>query len=104
MVPFPTLWGSRPSPFLAEGVVLVLDGAMDSHKDAGNALFPENLKEELHGARATIEAYSRRVQIGGREGVLASGYDVRKGSGSTDCTLRVLASGAWTTYRIDRWD
>jgi hypothetical protein len=105
--PFPNHWGAHPMPFIGEGLVLVLEGAADSKDNSGNALFPECLKDELHGARATIEAYSRNAKLGGREvGQLASGYDVRKSNSpsSVDCTVRVLAGGAWTSYHIDRWD
>ncbi len=103
---FPNQWGSHPMPFLGEGAVLVLEGAEDSRDNSGNALFPECLKDELHGARSTIEAYSRNARIGGRQTgeQLASGYDIRKGRGAADCTLRVLVGGAWTSYHIDRWD
>ncbi len=107
VTPFPNQWGSHPMPFIGEGVVLVLEGAADSRDNSGNALFPECLKDDLHGARSTIEAYSRTARITGREdGQLASGYDVRKSNNasSVDCTLRVLAGGAWTSYHIDRWD
>ena len=102
--PLPPLWGPRPSAFLGEGVVLVIEGACDT-REAGNALFPECLKEDLHAVRATIEAYSRSASIGGRESASACGYDVRKEAGvSPRCDLRVLASGNWNRYRIDRWD
>jgi hypothetical protein len=102
VIPLPNLWGDRPAPFLGEGVVLALDGAMDSPEQRGNALFPESLKQELYAVRATIEAYSRAAKLTGREGVLASGYCVSKSS--RNCALRVLSAGQWTGYRIDRWD
>lgn len=98
----PTLWGSRPSPFLGLGVVLVLQGAADTNLNAGNALFPECLKEELHAVRSTIEAYSRSAVLAGRAEATACGYDVRKDA--ADCDLRTLINGAWTAYHIDRWD
>jgi hypothetical protein len=101
VAPFPNLWGSRPMPFIGDGVILVIEGAADKH-DAGNALFPECLREEMHGVRSTIEAYSRSAVLGGRETASACGYDVRKSA--ADCNLRVLAGGAWNSYRIDRWD
>lgn len=102
ITPSPSMWGSRPMSFLGNGVVLVLDGAIDTQTNSGNALFPEILREELHGARATIEAYSRSAIISGREEASACGYHV--GKGAADCTLRVLAKGSWSPYRIDRWD
>src|SRR5262249_50962143 len=87
IVPAPNLWGSRPMPFVAEGCVLVIDGALDTREDAGNALFPECLREELHGVRATIEAYARSAKLGGREDGSGCGYHV--GKGAADCVLRV---------------
>lgn len=99
----PTMWGSQPSPFLGEGAVLLIDGALDSHVGS-NALFPECLKDELHGARATIEAYSRSATLGGREPGAACGYDLRKSQRIHDCVIRVFSAGAWIPYRIDRWD
>lgn len=98
----PTMWGSKPMSFLGEGVVLIIEGAVDTRTNSGNALFPECLREELHGARPTIEAYSRSAILGGREEASACGYHI--GKGSADCVLRTFVAGSWTPYRIDRWD
>lgn len=104
VVPLPTMWGTRPSPFLGEGVVLVLDGAMDSRTGSGNALFPACLKDDLHQVRATIEAYSRGAELSGRDVAGACGYDLRKQDGGCSGTVRVRVGNAWTAYHIDRWD
>lgn len=98
----PTLWGASPQPHLGDGVVLILDGAIDTRTGQGNALFPECLKAELHGARATIEAYSRSAVIGGREDGSACGYVLNKTKAAAH--LRAFVAGAWSEYRIDRWD
>jgi hypothetical protein len=103
VVPLPNLWGARPMPFLSEGVVLTIEGAMDTRLNSGNALFPECLRDDLHGARATVEAYSRSAQLSGRETGSACGYDVRNGAKGV-CALRVFSGGAWASYQIDRWD
>lgn len=102
IAPFPNQWGDKPMPFLAEGVILLIEGSADSRVGSGNALFPECLREEMHAVRSTIEAYSRSAVMAGRAEASACGYDVRKSS--ADCNLRVLAKGAWNSYRIDRWD
>lgn len=102
IVPLPTMWGV-PKPHLGEGFVLVLEGAVDSRTGQGNALFPECLIGDLHGVRATIEAYSRRAEMLGREHGSACGADVRKGAKMSH-TLRVEAGGVKTEYQIDRWD
>jgi hypothetical protein len=101
VAPLPTLWGPSPKPHLGEGVVMVLENCMDG-KDAGNALFPECLRDDLHAVRSTIEAYSRGAKISKGEGQVACGYDLRKPN--AEAVLRVCVSGSWTTYRIDRWD
>ncbi len=93
--------GSRPKPYLGQGVVLILQGAIDS-RQAGNALFPECLKDDLHGIRASLEAYSASARLGGRAEASACGYHVR--NSAVACQLEVLTRGAWEDYRIDRWD
>ncbi|MDB4874420.1 MAG: hypothetical protein JWM41_866 [Gemmatimonadetes bacterium] len=103
VVPFPNLWGDRPAPQHSDGVVLVLDGAVDS-RDAGCALFPENLRDDLRAIRSTVEAFSNAAVISGREQASACGYDLRKGQGRIDVALRVTVGGRATDYRIDRWD
>jgi hypothetical protein len=103
IAPMPNMWGSRPMPFLDDGITLVIEGAVDGRTDTGNALFPECLRAEMHGVRATIEAYSKAAQLAGRETASACGYDLRKGRAAT-CSLRALVAGAWCEYRIDRWD
>lgn len=99
--PRPNLWGSA-KPHLGEGLLLVIAGAADSTTNQGNALFPETLRDDLHGVRSTIEAYSRSAVIERPEGQLACGYGI--GKGRIDCILRVYAGGGWAPYKIDRWD
>ena len=102
ITPLPPMWGDKPQPFLGEGMIFVLDGCADT-REGGNAVFPECLRAEVHGARATIEAYSRGATLNERETASACGYDLRKQAGS-NCLVRVLTSGRWTAYKIDRWD
>lgn len=99
----PPLWGDNPQPFLGEGAMLTLKGCIDTREGGGNSLFPECLKGELFQVRSTIEAYSRSAKLAGRESASACGRDLRKGQ-SINATVRLLKSGAWTTYLIDRWD
>ena len=100
IVPFPT---NVKMPFLHEGFLFALKGCVDSNTGAGNALFPECLKQELFSVRSTIEAYSRSKEMQGRELASVCGYDLRKGS-SCAAQVRVLTAGRWNEYRIDRWD
>lgn len=98
----PTLWGDQPMPFVAEGAVLVLNGAADT-ENVGTGLFPQHLRGELHEVRATIEAYSRAARLADAESATACGYDIRKGHRS-NVSVRVLSDNIWTPYLIDRWD
>ncbi len=99
----PTMWGD-PEKFAHQGrgAVVILEGAVDTNKHSGNALFPECLRSELHGVRATIEAYSRKATLYGRASASACG--VLLGSTACDVTLKVKANGVVTTYHVDRWD
>jgi hypothetical protein len=85
-----------------DGIVVVLRGAKDSREPSG-CLFPEILKAELHGVRATIEAFSRGAKLGGREEASACGLMLAGDQWSA--RLRVTdASGDRRTYEIDRRD
>lgn len=105
--PGPNTWAS-PQGHLGVDLLMVLSGAADTRTSQGNALFPETLRDDLHGVRSTIEAYSKRATIGPAElpggGVpqLASGYGLS--SVHASCTLRAWISGAWQAYEIDRWE
>lgn len=104
IVPLPPLWGGNPLPNLGEGYVLVLDGCVDTNKMVGNALFPECLLGDLHSIRSTIEAFSRRARLSGRDEASACGLDVRAGMKAIGYRLRVTTGGLKTEYQIDRWD
>lgn len=98
----PSMWGEHPMPHLGEGLIAILDGAVDTGTGQGNALFPETLRDDLHAIRATVEAYSKAATLGGVEEGSACGYGINKGR--IDCSIRVTAAGRVTTYKIDRWD
>ena len=104
-------WNVRPgyaqvdalamSPSTRTTVIAIIAGARDTFNKAGLALFPETLKSELHGARATIEAHSNGGKLAGAEEATACGLAFGAGS---PAVLRVLTRGVWTAYHIDRWD
>lgn len=101
VVPLPTLWGKDPKPYIAEGAVIVLKGACDTH-NTSNALFASCLRGDLHEIRSAMEAYSLSARLSGQEQASACGYDCRKDNATG--RLRVLASGIWSHYFIDRWE
>ena len=98
----PTMWGVNPMPHLGEGLTLILAGCADTRTGQGNALFPECLMAELHSIRSTIEAFSRRAEMLGRENASACGLHI--GTKTINYRLRVTVSGVKTDYQLDRWD
>lgn len=90
-----------------DSLVFILDGAKDTrYKNTGLAIFPENLKADLHEVRSTIEAYSNRGQLTMPAELtpLASGYTVSKGS-NWEVRLKVaMKDGTERLYKLDRWD
>lgn len=100
----PHQWFGGTFAHQGRGVILVLAGAVDSFDDAGNAIFPETLKSELHAIRSTVEAYSRTAKIQGRDQASACGYGI-SANGPADVRLRVTnAHGVRSEVRIDRWE
>ncbi len=80
------------------GAMFLLEGAKDSRKGQGNALFPEILKADLREVRSTIEAYSHSAEIQGYENASACGI------GYEGSTVRVTNDLGIAVYKIDRWD
>lgn len=98
----PSMWGSRPAANHGDGLFIILDGARDSRNES-LSLFPETLKTELHGIRATIEAHSHARKLEGQEESSACGLGLSKGQ-SWSVVLRVTSSMGKVDYRLDRWD
>jgi hypothetical protein len=95
----PHKW-QNPEKFnhLGKMVCFALYGAQDMDlTNTGLALFPEILKNELHGIRSVIEAHSRKfkIQYPGRGN--ANGLALQT---NNTITLRVDGS----LYHIDRWE
>ena len=98
----PCHWFGGNFAHLGNDAVFLLPGCVDT-KDSGNALFPELLRAELHGARSVIEAYSKASTIHGREDASAAGlrFDPRNNT----VQLRVHGPGGVVAgYLLDRWD
>lgn len=98
---FPWLWRTD-AEHQGLGAVLIIAGAADKMTGQGNGLFPEQLKNELHGVRATIEAYSKTAVIGGLDEASACGLSI--GKGKIGARLKVIQDGAASEFLIDRWD
>jgi hypothetical protein len=99
---YPWLWGDTPMPHIAEGDILVIQGAADTRTTAGTALFPEFLLDDLREVRATIEAFSKTAKFHGAKEATACGWSMPKEGAQAQ--LRAKVSGAWNRYSIDRWN
>jgi hypothetical protein len=101
----PSTWFGDRFAFQGQGVFFILKGARDS-RNTSMVLFPEILRSELHGVRATIEAFSRSRKLAVPEGQpLASGLMFTPSTKpSWDLRLRVTRKRAIATYTLDRWD
>lgn len=102
VIPFPTLWGDNPQPYLGEGDLIAIEGCLDSEHH-GNAIFPETLRADLHGVRSVIEAYSKTAELGGRDENAVCGLAVRGGAFQA-VSLRVWKGYQIQEYRVYRLD
>jgi len=99
----PSMWHKSYS-HQSKAVFFILEGAKDKqYKNAGNALFPENLRAELREIRATIEAYSKAAVIESYNEASACGIKLEYSS-NWDAVFRVATDTGIVTYKLDRWD
>ena len=100
----PFMWHDGCKTPHGEGAIFILEDCKDTEgKDS--ALFPEILRAETHGARATIEAFSHNNPLQGAGDASACGLCIRRGEGQGDVHVRVTTkTGVKLAYRIDRWD
>lgn len=101
----PSAWGPNGSRFEHHGnsLIFLLDGAHDVRGGDCLALFPECLRSELHGIRATIEAFSKAGRLEPFEGPKAAGIRLQKGQ-PWSARFCVTSRGQRTDYQLDRWD
>jgi hypothetical protein len=97
----PHMWFGGTFEHQSVGAIFIIDGAHESRKDAGNALFPVTLKSEFHGMRSVIEAHSRTAVMTGREQGVCG---LHIGENQCGARLRVTIAGQIAEYLIDRWD
>lgn len=100
----PHMWGGEEKyPHQSKGAIFVLEGCVDRKEHQGNALFPETLISDLREIRATIEAYSRNADLGGREQASACGIGISAGQGSK-VHVRLTINNQTVEYMVDHWD
>jgi hypothetical protein len=100
--PSPARWGGNRATHFSESVVAILKGARDS-RTAGLCLFPEILKSDLHAVRATIEAYSNRGSLEGRDEASACGV-IFGSQGPIGARLRMTTKDSVREILVDRWE
>ena len=101
----PTRW-QVPDQFSHHGetVFFAIAGYRDTRSaQSGLAIFPENLKNALHGIRSVVEAHSKKGEIQSPECGTANGLAFQKGS-SEQVTLRIRTAHGTQTHTLDRWD
>ncbi len=86
------------------GVVFILAGCRDLGHVKSGGMFPESMKSEYHGIRATLEAYFAQATIAGKDEASACGIALTKGAPTWNLTFRVTSRGIRTSYKLDRWD
>jgi hypothetical protein len=89
-----------------EAAMLLLEGCRSAEDGPGGGFFPSQLRNELHEARAVLEAHALRATLAGRREATACGYALQRGAqGDYNCVLRcVLTGAAGDSYHIDRWE
>ncbi|MFD3447143.1 hypothetical protein ACFDTO_21330 [Microbacteriaceae bacterium 4G12] len=99
----PSMWYSDFS-HQGKSVFFLLEEAKDrGYESAGNGLFPEMLKSELHQIRSTIEAYSESATIENYDEASACGIKLEYGQ-NWDAMFRVTTNTGTVIYKLDRWD
>lgn len=104
----PPMWYGGEDRFdhQGQGVIFLIDGASDTHRNGGVGLFPECLRTELRAVRKTIESFSRNATIEDAGGPYAAGLLFTKGSSKWNGgRFRVTSiAGGITEYQLDRWE
>lgn len=96
----PAHWTTK-SPHRAERIHFLLEGARET-RFSGLAIFPEDIRSELHEVRGTIEAFSKAgTLVGAAEG---SACGLMAGPDNWHTLLRVETKLGLREYLIDRWD
>jgi hypothetical protein len=98
----PALWGFETDAARVgdDRVFFLLEGARDLRYDRGGAFFPTQVRSDLHGIRATLEAYANKEVVEGKEEMSACGLMLEK---DRAWNLRGRVNEE-DTYFIDRWD
>lgn len=100
----PNQWSGKKYEHQGKGVMFILEGAYDTQKGSGLAIFPEILKTELRSIRSTIEAYSKAGHPEGREEGDANGILIQDNETHNRITFKVVSKGVTYQVSMDRWE
>jgi hypothetical protein len=97
------MWYGADLAHQGKAVFFLLHGAQETIQ-RGAAIFPENLRSELHGIRSVIEAHSKSSSIEGQTEGSAVGIMLVDGM-EWDYLFRVkFGRTVVQDYRLDRWE
>jgi hypothetical protein len=103
----PHMWGEAKFANMAEQLVFLIKGARDliiERGEAGLALFPQLLMEDLYSISRTIEAYSNQTKPEGDPTQAIAGLGISKGGSFNPRQLRVTSADGQRAIVIDRWE
>lgn len=101
----PSSWNPEfVSTHHGEGLILILEGAVDTREGGGIGLFPEILKSEFHGIRSVLEAFSKSAVPEDTGGQPAAGLLLQKGVVWSRVLVSVITQGQAMDYVLDRWE
>lgn len=101
----PHAWyGAAPLTHQGDSVFFLLSGARDVNYQRSGGFFPETLRSEFHGIRATLEAYANNAVVAGKDEATACGIGLTRGAQVWNHLFRVTTKGAVVAYKLDRWD
>ncbi|HEY0190047.1 MAG TPA: hypothetical protein VGC42_02925 [Kofleriaceae bacterium] len=100
----PPHWYSDGFAHHTQVALFVLEGARDLAYKSGAGFFPEQLRNEYHEIRKTIEAYAKSAIVAERDQAEVCGLALQKGQ-SWNYTFHVTGKDQVTqAYTLDRWD
>lgn len=101
----PSMWNADKSfSHHGEKVIFVLKDSRDKDYVSGAGFFPEFLRSEFHGIRATLEAYAKSAVIADKDAAEACGIGLQKGIPGNHIFRVTQSGGIQATYKLDRWD
>lgn len=101
VVPLPCTWGTRAPPDADEGVILILEGAVDLRDDAPIGLSVSNVRPEWIDL---VAEHAAELRMQGRFQASACGWLLAPSEPwAWPVNLRTLNPTGWTVYQLNGW-